>query len=149
MISEQGRVVAVNGDSAWVRTIRAKACDSCSVRGGCGQKVLASASGGRANQVLVRNHLGARVGDEVTIAIEESALLRASLLVYALPLGLMLAGVVAGQQWLPGQDAGAITGALAGLGAGFGLSRLIQARPGRTCEPTLTGVVAGSRATTK
>jgi sigma-E factor negative regulatory protein RseC len=58
------------------------------------------------------------------VAIEESALLWASLLVYALPLLLLVLGAVAGQQWLPAQDAGAIAGALAGLVAGFGIARI-------------------------
>lgn len=142
MITETGRVVAIKGDKAWVQTIRASACESCSARAGCGQRVLASASGGRANQVLVSNHLNARVGDEVTVTIEESALLSASLLVYALPLLLMLLGAVTGQQWLPAQDAGAIAGAVAGLAGGFAIARLVQSRTGRGYEPVLTGARA-------
>ncbi len=141
MITETGKVVAVTGDRAWVQTIRASACESCSARSGCGQRVLASASGGRANQVLVRNHLGAVVGDEVSVAIEESALLSASLLVYALPLLLMVLGAVAGQQWLPAQDAGAIAGAITGLASGFGLARVAQSRAGQGFEPRLERIL--------
>lgn len=137
MITETGRVVAVRGGKAWVQTIRASACESCSARSGCGQRVLASASSGRANQILVSNHLQADVGDQVTVAIDESALLTASVLVYALPLLLMVLGAVAGQQWLPAQDAGAIAGAVAGLVTGFGIARVIQSRPGHDYEPTL------------
>lgn len=141
MITETGRVIALKGERAWVQTIRSSACESCSARSGCGQRVLASASGGRANQVLVSNHLGADVGDEVTVAIEESALLSASLLVYALPLLLLVLGAVLGQQWLPARDAGAIAGALTGLAAGFVAARLIQSRPGRSYEPRLIRVL--------
>jgi len=137
MITETGRVVAIRGGKAWVQTIRASACESCSARSGCGQRVLASASGGRANQILVNNHLQACVGDEVTVAIDESALLSASLLVYALPLLLMLLGAVLGQYWVPSQDAGAIAGAVAGLVAGFGSVGVIQSRTGRGYEPRL------------
>jgi sigma-E factor negative regulatory protein RseC len=137
MITESGRIVAISGDRVWVQTIRASACESCSARSGCGQRVLASASNGRANQILVSNHLKASVGDEVTVAIDESALLSASILVYALPLVLMVLGTVVGQQWLPSQDAGAIAGAVAGLVAGFGIARIIQSRPGQGYEPTL------------
>lgn len=144
MITETGRVVAIKGSKAWVQTIRASACESCSARSGCGQRVLASASNGRANQVLVSNYLDARVGDEVTLAIAESALLSASLLVYALPLLLMVLGAVAGQQWLPAQDAGAIAGSLAGLATGFGIAGVIQLRPGRDFEPTLVSIQSGS-----
>lgn len=143
MIRETGRVVAVKGDRVWVQTIRASACESCSARSGCGQRVLASATSGRANQILVSNHLNARVGDEVTVAIEESALISASLLVYALPLLLMILGAVTGQQWLPQQDAGAIAGAIVGLAAGFGLARFIQMRSARAYEPTLVDILPG------
>ena len=143
MIRETGRVIAVTGDKVWVQTIRASACESCSARSGCGQRVLASATSGRANQVLVSNHLNARVGDEVTVAIEESALISASLLVYALPLVLMILGAVIGQQWLPGQDAGAIAIAGAGLAVGFALARVIQMRSPRGYEPTLVDILPG------
>jgi sigma-E factor negative regulatory protein RseC len=141
MITETGRVIAVKAGKAWVRTIRASACESCSARSGCGQRVLATASGGRANQVLVDNHLGAEVGDDVTVAIDESALLSASILVYALPLALLVLGAVLGQQWMPAGDAGAITGALAGLASGFLVARVLQSRPGRQYEPQLVRVL--------
>lgn len=141
MITETGRVVAVMGDKAWVQTIRASACESCSARSGCGQRVLANASSGRANQVLVSNHLSARVGDEVTVAIEESALLSASLLVYALPLLLMVLGAVTGQQLFPAQDAGAIAGAITGLAGGFILARIAQSRAGADYEPVLVNIL--------
>lgn len=50
MITETGKVVAEKGERVWVQTIRASACQSCAARSGCGQRVLASATGGRANQ---------------------------------------------------------------------------------------------------
>jgi sigma-E factor negative regulatory protein RseC len=145
MITETGKVIALKGQKAWVQTIRASACESCSVRNGCGQRVLASASSGRANQVLVDNHLGARVGDDVTVAIAESALLSASLLVYALPLLLMVMGAVLGQQWFPAQDTGAIAGAIGGLSGGFVLARFGQSRVGARFEPALVNIVPVSQ----
>lgn len=140
MITETGKVVAVSGDRVWVQTIRTSACESCSARNGCGQRALAGVSGGRANQVLVTNSLGARVGDEVTVAIDESALLGASLLVYALPLLLMVLGTVAGHQLSGGHDAAAMSGAAAGLFAGFFLARRAGSNPARDYEPRLLKV---------
>ncbi|MFO7994676.1 MAG: SoxR reducing system RseC family protein [Marinobacter sp.] len=137
MITETGKVVAVSGDRVWVQTIRTSACESCSARNGCGQRALAGVSGGRANQVLVTNTLGARVGDEVTVAIEESALLSASLLVYALPLVLMVLGAVTGHQLSEGQDAAAMLGAALGMGAGFIVARRVGSNPNRDYEPRL------------
>ena len=140
MITETGRVVAINGDRIWVQTIRASACESCSARSGCGQRVLAGVSGGRANQILVNNRLGAGVGDEVTVAIDESALLGASLLVYALPLVLMVLGAVSGHQLSGGHDLAAMLGAGIGMGAGFILARRAQSRSARDYEPRVVSV---------
>jgi len=143
MITETGKVVAVSGDRIWVQTIRASACESCSARQGCGQRVLAGVSGGRANQVLVANSLDARVGDEATLAIDESALLGASLLVYALPLILMVAGAVLGHQWSAGSatgDVAAMIGAAGGLALGFIVARKGQSRSLKSWEPKLVNV---------
>lgn len=119
MITESGKVVAVTSEHAWVQTIRASACQSCSARNGCGQKVLASATGGRANQVRVFNSANARVGEEVTLGIDESALLVASLLVYALPLLFMVAASMVGHHLSSGNDFAAMLGAAVGLASGF------------------------------
>jgi sigma-E factor negative regulatory protein RseC len=140
MITETGKVVALTGDHVWVQTIRNTACQSCSVRQGCGQRVLASATGGRASQVLVANTMLAEVGDEVTLGIDEQALLGASLLVYALPLLLMVVASVAGHQLSGGQDPAAIAGALGGLATGFLLSRKLQSVQGNRYEPRLLSV---------
>ncbi len=140
MITENGKVVALKGDYAWVQTIRNTACQSCSVRQGCGQRVLAAATGGRASQVLVANTVRADVGDDVTIGIDEQALLGASLLVYALPLVLMVVASIVGHQLSGGQDPAAIAGALAGLLSGFLLSRKLQSDSGGRFEPKLLSV---------
>ncbi|MDN6318538.1 MAG: SoxR reducing system RseC family protein [Marinobacter sp.] len=140
MITESGKVIAVTGAHAWVQTIRASACQSCSARNGCGQKVLASATGGRANQVRVFNSANANVGEEVTLGIEESALLGASLLVYALPLLLMVVASVAGHQLSSGNDFAAMLGAAVGLTSGFVLSRQLQRRNTGSYEPRLLRV---------
>lgn len=140
MITESGKVVAVTGEHAWVQTIRASACQSCAVRNGCGQKVLASATGGRANQVRVVNSVNACVGEEVTLGIEESALLGASLLVYALPLMFMVVASVAGHQLSDGSDFAAMSGAASGLALGFLISQKLQRRSAGNYEPRLLRV---------
>jgi sigma-E factor negative regulatory protein RseC len=140
VITETGKVVALKGDRVWVQTIRTSACQSCAARNGCGQKVLAAASGGRANQILVTNSVDARVGDEVTIGIDEQALLGASLLVYALPLILMVAASVVGHQVSGGHDGAAMLAAVAGLALGFFAGRKLQRTGGRDYEPHLVRV---------
>lgn len=140
MITEQGTVIAEKDDRVWVQTIRQSACESCSARSGCGQRVLASATGGRANQVLVDNTVSARVGDEVMLGIDEQALLVASLVVYAVPLVLMVLASVVGHQLSGGSDLWAIVSAVAGLGVGFGLGRKLQSDRGDRYQPRLLRV---------
>ncbi|WP_100640007.1 SoxR reducing system RseC family protein [Marinobacter salexigens] len=140
MITETGKVVAVTEGYAWVQTIRANACQSCSARHGCGQKLLATATSGRANQVRVVNSVNAQVGQSVTLGIGESALLGASLLVYALPLLLMVVASLAGHQLFGGNDFAAMTGAAAGLATGFAISRKLQRRNAGSYEPKLLRV---------
>lgn len=140
MITETGKVVALKDDKAWVQTIRVSACQSCSARSGCGQRALAKVSGGRANQVLVANTAGARVGDEVIIGIDEQSLLIASLVVYGVPLLLMVLASIAGHHWFGGTDGVAIAGALAGLGLGFWWARRWQSGNGDQYQPRMLRV---------
>ncbi|KEF31071.1 MAG: sigma E positive regulator RseC/MucC [Gammaproteobacteria bacterium] len=140
MITETGRVIALKGDQAWVQTIRASACQSCSARSGCGQRVLATATGGRANQVLVANTVDAVVGDDVTIGIDERALLGASLIVYAIPLLLLIIGSLSAHQLSGGSDGWSITGALVGLASGVLASSTLQRRGRQQYEPKLLRV---------
>lgn len=140
MITERGRVIALKGDQIWVQTIRQNACTSCSARHGCGQRALASVTAGRANQVLVDNSLGARVGDEVMVAIDESTLLRASLLVYSVPLLGLVLGAVLGHQSVPGSDGPAIVFGGLGLALGFVVVRWGQKHAGASFNPRLMSV---------
>jgi len=140
MITETGKVVAVDGDQAWVQTIRTSACQSCSAKAACGQKALAQVTGGRANQVCVLNSANARVGDEVVLGIDEQSLLQASLWVYGLPLLLMVLFSIAGHQWWGGSDLFAIVGALLGLAGGFILVRRWQDRAAGRLQPKMLRV---------
>ncbi|OZG70623.1 transcriptional regulator [Hahella sp. CCB-MM4] len=90
MIEEQGKVVAIDGDYAWINTMRESACQSCSASKGCGQKMLNSVSSGRSSQVKVSRTLDVNVGDRVLVGIAEEALLKASILAYLLPLLAMI-----------------------------------------------------------
>lgn len=137
MIHETGTVISTSGNEAWVQTIRESACQSCSARHGCGQKALAGMTSGQSRQIRVANTLNARPGDQVTVAIEESALLRASLLVYALPLVVMVVATALAGIVVPGRDGLAMVAALAGLGAGLGLARWYSRRDAARWQPVM------------
>ena len=96
MIEETAVVLEVRGQQALLQTQRKSACQSCSVKSGCGTSTLSKVVGKRSSQFIVDNTLGVEPGNQVTIAVDENALVQGSLLVYLLPLVLMLsAGVFA------------------------------------------------------
>ena len=127
MITETGRVVAVEPDSLWVETIRKSACESCSGQKGCGHGLLNKVGAGRCHQVRVL--LGAyraedfQLNDEVEIAIPERVLVQGALLVYLLPLLLLALAAILAESWFGG-DVAAVLGAGLGLLLGLLLVRL-------------------------
>lgn len=130
MLTETGRVVAVEDDSLWVETIRQSTCGSCSVQKGCGHGLLNKIGDGRRNlvRVLLDDHNPTlfAVDQSVRIAIPEQVLLKSSFIAYVLPLLLML--VLA--SWIPSMvsaeygDLAAAGGAALGLMLGVLLIRL-------------------------
>lgn len=118
MTEQEGVVVALDGDFALVDLSAAEGCGSCSRAGGCG----AGDGGGRRQRIP--NMAGARVGDQVVIAVPDGAVLKAALRAYILPLACALAGVASGLSF-SGEVAGTILG-LGGLAVGWAWLR----RPG-------------------
>ncbi len=121
MIEETAKVVDLDGEYAWVETQRKSACASCAVNKGCGTATLSKVLGKKRTRVKTINQLGAKSGDLVVIGIQEQALVRGSIAVYAVPLLLLLAGGLIGD-WLgrgSGSESLSILFGLAGLGAGF------------------------------
>ena len=119
MIEESGRVVAVEGDQAWVRTIQVSACQSCVARKGCGQGLMNTLGTGRGTQVRVTNVLKVTVGEDVVLGVAENALLRASALMYLMPLLTMILAAMATRHWITPVDGWIALAGLGGLVTGF------------------------------
>lgn len=127
MLTEKARVIAIHSDTALVETRRHTACGGCAVNASCGTGVIARWWGDRPLRLEARNPVGARVGEEVVLGIEEGVVVSGSLLVYALPLVTMLGGGLLGE-WLRlgGGGGEGLTIVLALLG--FALGWLIVSR---------------------
>jgi sigma-E factor negative regulatory protein RseC len=134
MIEEQGQVVDVQGEFAWIESERSTTCGSCAVRKGCGTSAIAQVLGQRRVRLRVLNRINARVGDNVVIGIAESGVVHGSLAVYAVPLLGLFAGALAGQALGSAvldmqSDLPAIAGAVAGFVAALAwLKRFSRAR---------------------
>jgi sigma-E factor negative regulatory protein RseC len=133
MLTETGRVVALEADGLWVETIRRSTCGTCSAQKGCGHGLLNRISDGKRGYVRVlpggqaiENY---KIGDQVLIGIPEEVILRSSIIAYILPLMGMLSGALGAVNWLPGnEDLLALFGAAGGLALGFTLVRWHGAR---------------------
>jgi len=97
---------------------RGSACGSCEMSQGCGTGALGRLLGRRSRALFIETEQELQPGDEVMLALSESALVRASLTLYGLPLlAMVLAGLLAASvsaaEWL------VAIAAIAGFYAGY------------------------------
>lgn len=118
MITEQAVVTASSKGEIEVRLQRSSACGHCELSQGCGTGAIGRLLGNRTRPLTLRTDKDFKPGDEVLLGLSEAALVRASLLVYGLPLVVMIAAgmlaVLAGlaEHWIA---LCTVTGFLAGF----------------------------------
>lgn len=121
MIEESAVVVKIENRQVWVESEQNSACGACMQKASCSSNAIGSVL--KKKRVPVDSDMQLKTGDRVMVAIDESLLLRASLLVYLLPLIALFAGAGiadwllpidadASDLWLAG---GAVLGFLASL----------------------------------
>jgi sigma-E factor negative regulatory protein RseC len=147
MLCETAAVVRHDGKSILLKTNRRDTCGGCSLKGGCGQYLLArdadclELSGSDLPHQLLQEKLG--VGDQVQISMDEGQLLRLVALFYGFPLlGVLLATLLASLARLG--EGGVVLSALGGFGGGIVLSRLLAGSSGirHRVSPRITRVPA-------
>ena len=107
MATEEGVVTQVGSDgTAQVKTVRSGACKSCSARHSC------KPGEAKEMEVAVLNPLGAKPGDRVILTFDTGNLLKATFLLYILPIIGLLVGAIIGNhlalqwQWASGSRSG-------------------------------------------
>ena len=90
MIEELAVVVKIENHQVWVEGGQNSACSGCQQKASCTTNVLGSVL--KKKSVPVDSDIQLKTGDEVMVAIDESLLLRASLLLYLLPLIALFTG---------------------------------------------------------
>jgi sigma-E factor negative regulatory protein RseC len=149
MLTETGRVIAIEADGLWVETIRRSTCGTCAAQKGCGHGLLHKISDGKRGYIRVLPGEGGigryNLDDQVLISIPEEVILRGSFIAYVLPLVAMLLGALTAVRWLPGnEDLLAVLGAAGGLALGFSVVRWHGAyhRSDPNFQPVLLSVIA-------
>lgn len=96
MITRRARIIAQDGDFVWVEPCQLR-CAACSEGRACGVAAITDLLSRRKPRIKAYNNAGGRMGEEVTIGIDERRVMVASLAVYLVPLLSMLAGAMVGQ----------------------------------------------------
>ncbi len=93
MTTEKGIIIKVEGDKAWVKTMKSSACEHCKSKDSCN-----TLGGGKEMKVEAINVVNAKVDDHVVISFDTSTLLKVTFFVYMFPILSLLAGAVAGDK---------------------------------------------------
>jgi sigma-E factor negative regulatory protein RseC len=96
MATEEGIVIKIDSSTAWVKTTKTHACEGCAARASC--NVM---GGGKEMEVEAINHAGAKVGETVVLSFETSSLLKATFMLYVLPILFLMAGAFIGHKMAP------------------------------------------------
>ena len=113
MSTEEGVVTQVGPPGiAQVKTVRSSACKACSARHSC------KPGESKEMEVTVIDPVGVKPGDRVLLTLNTGNLLKATFLLYILPIVGLLAGAVLGNHW--GHQWGLSSGGQSGLSALLG-----------------------------
>ena len=96
MATEKGIVTKIDSTTAWIKTTKTNACKACAARASCN-----AMGGGKEMEVEAINYAGAKVGEKVVISFETSPLLKATFMLYVLPVLFLIAGAFIGTKIAP------------------------------------------------
>ena len=92
MLTEPAIVTRCGDNLIEVELQRQSACGGCELAKGCGTGALGRLLGHRSKPLVIESAQSLMPGDRVMLGLSEAALVKASLLVYGLPILGMLAG---------------------------------------------------------
>jgi sigma-E factor negative regulatory protein RseC len=90
MIEELAVVMKIENHQVWIESGQSSACGGCQQKASCTTNALGSVL--KKKSVPVDSDIQLKIGDEVLVAIDENLLLRASLLLYLVPLIALFTG---------------------------------------------------------
>jgi len=112
MITEDGIVTHTTPETAWIKTIRSAACESCSSKDSCGVSHHPSEE----MTIMVPNTLGVEKGDRVIVGMDSAPMLFLSFLLYVFPIILLIIGALIGDALAPALE---MSGSALSMGFGF------------------------------
>lgn len=120
------RVVSVDAGTVWLDPEPSAGCGGCAMKQACGAHGKTGA-GKRARRFSLPDSFRARPGERVVVGVDQSVLLKATLIAYMVPVLGLVAGALLGDLAL-GTEPAAMLGAAFGLGGGVVWARARAAR---------------------
>jgi sigma-E factor negative regulatory protein RseC len=135
MMEQEAIVARVEGEEAIVELLSStKGCGRCHEAGGCQSGLMSQLFRSKPRQYRLRNCVNAAVGERVVVQVAEGIALRAAVLAYLVPAGLLIAGAWAGAVLTGGDDAATALGAALGLAAAIVFAQLAKSWYAATAE---------------
>ena len=94
MIEEEAIVIKASKENVILEVVRSKPCGLCGQVRGCGNSIWGKIFSHQSGHIETRNDLNAKLGDVVILGIDETLMLKSSLMLYGVPLLLMFLGMV-------------------------------------------------------
>ena len=144
MLIETGIVIAVDKDRVWVETQTKTSCSSCQVNKTCGTGIVSKTFSRKFFLTPLKNHLNANINDTVEVGIPEDLIIKASFMLYLLPLACMMICLIIGQAlFSDSNEVFSIISALIGLLLGFFITHKYDKKSSQNNElsPVLLRVV--------
>ncbi len=129
--SHIGIVTELAGKDAKVRFLRGSACAHC---GAC------LTVGSSEMEITLPNTLGAKPGDRVSVDLSPKRMVQASLLAYAVPLALLIAGVLVGSRYA---DWAGLALGVGACGIGYLILRIVElsSRKKKSFQPRMERIL--------
>ncbi len=125
MIEQTVKIVAIEGDQAWIESLSLHGCARCEAGEGCGGGIFAKLFSNKQFRMKIDNTLSLQQGDKVVIGIQDSAVTNASFISYILPLLGLIVGALLGSLFDPiGSESWTLVGAVLGISISFLMSKL-------------------------
>lgn len=125
MIKEQATIVSLSGNRAEVQMDRQSACSHCEMSHGCGTGAIGRLLGKRSKPVNIEIEQDLKPGDLVELGLPDKAFLKASLLIYGLPLLGLFIGSILAETLFSDSEFMVFIFAIAGLISGLAVSGTI------------------------
>ncbi|WP_293267200.1 SoxR reducing system RseC family protein [Neptunomonas sp.] len=135
MIEEYATVVNITEGRVLIESSRSSSCGQCQARQSCGQKAISEWASSKMTSLEIDNpnRIGVEIGNRVVVGIDEGSFLKASALLYLMPLLFMvLLGGIA--QFLGVDEKLIITASFVGLFVGFVGAKLFSQKLEKQCR---------------